>query len=123
MFKPNCLKSSPADDKDFITAYDVEAAVKKVRFTPYSFWSSNNWSSPTSFIMGGTTVTAASAFNSSAQVGYHSNFELAWEVGFGESGTSDENLLWERSYSVHELYLTFNAATPLQTIRLKHGSG
>lgn len=112
VFKPNCLKSSPADDKDFITAYDVEAAVKKVRFTPYSFWSSNNWSSPTSFIMGGTTVTAASAFNSSAQVGYHSNFELAWEVGFGESGTSDENLLWERSYSVHELYLTFNAATP-----------
>ncbi len=112
VFKPNCLKSSPVDDKDFITAYDVEAAVKKVRFTPYSFWSSNNWSSPTSFNMGGTTVTAASTFNSSAQVGYHSSFELAWEVGFGESGTSEDNLSWERSYSEHELYLTYNAATP-----------
>ena len=112
VFKPNCLKSSPVNDKDFIIAYDVEAAVKKIRFAPYSSGGTNNWSSPTNFNMAGTTVTAANPFHSSPQVGYHSSFELAWEVGFGESGTSDDNLLWERSYSEHELYLTYNASTP-----------
>lgn len=112
VFKPNCLKSSPVNDKDFIIAYDVEAAVKKIRFAPYSSGGINNWSSPTNFNMAGTTVTAANPFHSSPQVGYHSSFELAWEVGFGESGTSDDNLLWERSYSEHELYLTYNASTP-----------
>lgn len=112
VFKPNCLKSSPVNDKDFITAYDVEAAVKKIRFAPYSSGGTNNWSSPTNFNMAGTTVTAANPFHSSPQVGYHSSFELAWEVGFGESGTSDDNLSWERSYSEHELYLTYNASTP-----------
>lgn len=112
VFKPNCLKSNPANDKDFITAYDVEAAVKKVRFTPYSFWSwGNDWSTPIALNMGGTSVTAASAFNSSAKVGYDGGFELAWEVGFGEAGTADGSLSWQRSYSKHELYLTYNAAT------------
>lgn len=112
VFKPNCLKSNPANDKDFITAYDVEAAVKKVRFTPYSFWSwGNDWSTPVTLSMGGTSVTAANALSSSAKVGYDGSFELAWEVGFGEAGTADGSLSWERSYSEHELHLTFNAAT------------
>lgn len=109
VFKPNCRNS---DDTDFISAYDVEADVKKVRFTPYSFWSwGNDWSTPIILNMGGTSVTAISAFNSSPKVGYDSSFELAWEVGFGEAGTADDSLSWERSYSEHELYLTYNAAT------------
>ncbi|MDR0933316.1 MAG: hypothetical protein LBM70_09915 [Victivallales bacterium] len=107
VFRPDCRNSA---DTDFISAYDVEAAVKKVRFTPYSFWSSNNWSTPVALNMGNTSVTAASAFKSAAEVGYDDGFELAWEVGFGEAGTADANLSWERSYSEHELYLTYNAA-------------
>lgn len=39
----------------------------------------------------------------------HEDYELAWEVGFGESGTVDEGLSWHRSWSQHELYLTYKA--------------
>ena len=104
VFKPNCWNGN---NTDFISAYDVEAAVKKLRFTPYSFWSLNDWSNPVNFDMNGTTVTAAGPFSSTAKVGYHNSFELAWEVGFGEAGTPDSNLSWERCYTEHELYLTF----------------
>ena len=109
VFKPNCRNSN---NTDFISAYDVEAAVKKLRFTPYLSENSNDWSNPVNFNMSGTTVTAAGPFSSTAKVSYHNSFELAWEVGFGEAGTSDSNLLWERSYSEHELYLTFKKALP-----------
>ena len=87
--------------------YDVEAAVKKLRFTPYSFGTLDNWSNPVNFNMSGTEVTAAKPLRDKAEVGYHNCYELAWEVGFGEAGTPDSNLSWERCYTEHELYLTF----------------
>ena len=40
---------------------------------------------------------------------------MAWEVGFGEAGTPDSNLSWERCYTEHELYLTWKQAPPQET--------
>lgn len=59
--------------------------------------------------MSGTEVTAAKPLRDKAEVGYHNCYELAWEVGFGEAGTTDSNLSWERCYTEHELYLTLSA--------------
>ena len=95
--------------------YDVEAAVKKLRFTPYSFGTLDNWSNPVNFNMSGTEVTAAKPLRDKAEVGYHNCYELAWEVGFGEAGTPDSNLSWERCYTEHELYLTWRQAPPQKT--------
>ena len=107
VFLPNCTKvSNPAER---IGAYDAEAAVQKLRFAPNNSIWSWDWSAPVPFNMGGTAVTAASPFRSAAEVGYEDDYELAWEVGFGEAGTADDDLAWNRSSSDHELYLTYNA--------------
>jgi len=110
VFLPNCTKvSNPAE---LISGYDAEAFVKKLRYAPNdSFWSWN-WSVPVGFNMRGTTVTAAKPFRSNPEVGYEGDYELAWEVGFGESGTPDDGLVWHRSRSNHELYLTYKVECP-----------
>lgn len=107
VFLPDCMMVS--DPAQRISAYDAEAAVQKLRFAPNTSIWGWDWSAPVLFNMGGTAVTAASPFRSAAEVGYESNYELAWEVGFGEAGTADGGLAWHRSRSNHELYLTYNA--------------
>jgi len=67
------------------------------------------WSDPVDFAMGGTTVTAKNPFRSASEVGYESSLPLAWEVGFGETVN---DLTWKRSYSQHEIYLTYKAEVP-----------
>ena len=110
VFLPDCTKvSNPAER---ISDYDVEAAVKKLRFAPNDSLWSWSWSTPVPFNMSGTAVTAANPFRSAPEVGYEGDYELAWEVGFGEAGTADNNLAWHRSRSNHELYLTYKAEVP-----------
>ena len=111
VFKPYCTKESKPNE--FIDDYDAFAPVQKLRFSPDNgFFSGWDWSTPTNFIMSGTTVTAAKPFKPAFEVGYESEYELAWEVGFGEAGTTDNNLAWKRSSSEHELYLTYKVAVP-----------
>ncbi|MBQ6339307.1 MAG: hypothetical protein IJI36_09190 [Kiritimatiellae bacterium] len=110
VFLPDCTKvSNPAER---ISDYDVEAAVKKLRFAPNDSLWSWSWSTPVPFNMSGTAVTAANPFRSAPEVGYEGDYELAWEVGFGEAGTADNNLAWHRSRSNHELYLTYKVECP-----------
>ena len=110
VFLPDCTKvSNPAER---ISDYDVEAAVKKLRFAPNDSLWSWSWSTPVPFNMSGTAVTAANPFRSAPEVGYEGDYELAWEVGFGEAGTADNNLAWHRSRSDHELYLTYKVECP-----------
>ena len=62
-------------------------------------------------------MTSASPFKSAPEVGYEDAYELAWEVGFGEAGTTDDDLAWKRSRSEHELYLTYKAeASSYETV-------
>lgn len=110
VFLANCTKVS--NPTELIDGYDVVAAVQKLRFAPNDSPWSWNWSDPVSFRMNGTTVTAAQPFKAAPEVGYVDDYELAWEVGFGEAGTADDNLAWHRSRSNHELYLTYKAEVP-----------
>ncbi len=105
VFLPACTKVSSR--AEFISDFDVTSAVQKVRFAPNNRLFGWDWSAPAVFNKSGSSVTAANPFRDSAEVGYEDEYELAWEVGFGESGTSDDNLSWHRSYSQHELYLTY----------------
>lgn len=107
MFLPSCSKVS--NPGEYISSFDAEAAVQKLRFAPNNRLFGWDWSTPVAFNKNGTQVTAASPFRSSAEVGYESEYELAWEVGFGEQGTADDGLSWHRSRSQHELYLTYRA--------------
>lgn len=107
VFLPVCAKVSNPDE--YISSFDAEAAVQKLRFAPNNRLFGWDWSTPVAFNKNGTQVTAASPFRSSAEVGYESEYELAWEVGFGEHGTADDGLSWHRSRSQHELYLTYKA--------------
>ena len=106
-FLPTCTKVS--NPGEYISAFDADAAVQKLRFAPNNRLFGWDWSAPVAFNKNGTQVTAASPFRSSAEVGYESEYELAWEVGFGEQGTADDDLSWHRSRSQHELYLTYRA--------------
>ena len=107
MSATSVFKLNYKDSQGNYVTYDAEAVVKKLRFAPYL--DLNDWSTPVNFNMDGTEVTAASPFKPSSQVGYYECYKLAWEVGFGEAGTTDSNLSWERCYTEHELYLTLNA--------------
>ena len=95
-----------------ISNFDVEAAVKKVRFAwNDSFWGWG-WSVPVTYGDGTVTLTASHPFESSPKVRYDAAAELAWEVGFGEQNAQNEDLSWLRSSSHHELHLTYKP-TPL----------
>ncbi len=96
-----------------ISNFDVEAAVKKVRFAwNDSFWSWG-WSVPVTYGDGTVTLTASHPFESSPKVRYDAAAELAWEVGFGEQNAQNEDLSWLRSSSHHELHLTYRASVPM----------
>jgi len=92
-------------------SYDVTSTTTKLRFTPYTLLSSNDWAY-SDFTLNGNSVAANNQFYYSYQVGYKSNLQLAWEVGFGES---EDSLEWYRSYSENEFYLTKMAPTTSDT--------
>lgn len=107
LFLPSCTKVS--NPGEYIPEFDAEAVVQKLRFAPNDRWFGWDWSAPVAFNKNGTRVTAANPFRASAEVGYESVYELAWEVGFGELGTAIDDLSWHISRSQHELYLTYKA--------------
>ena len=106
-FKPNCLKidkegtSNPVSS-DFIQGWDVEAAVKRYRFShnnsDWSAWTETN------------PVIGKNKIKETAQVGYNLTFPIYWQYGFGETGTADGQLhAFDAGTSKHEMYLTYNA--------------
>jgi len=109
-FSNFCTKVSASTGQ--IASFDAKAAVKKVRFAWNDSFAGWNWSASTDFGTGAVTLTASRPFASSPKVYYNEAAELAWEVGFGEQGTQDDDLSWHRSSSHHELHLTYKL--PLQ---------
>lgn len=104
-FKPNCLKidkegTSNPDSSDFIQGWDVEAAVKKYRFSHDNVhWSNWTISGP---------VEDSNPISAVPKVGYNLEYQIFWEYGFGETGTDDDDSLHNVSAgtSEHEMYLT-----------------
>lgn len=102
VFKIGCTKVTAPSE--FIAQFDAEASIQKLRFAPNESLIGWNWSLPIEFCLQGMSVTASRPFKSVASVGYESEYELAWEVGFGQD---EGHISWHRSVSQHELYLTY----------------
>ena len=109
-FRIGCTKVS--DATAFIPQFDAEARIQKLRFAPDNRLFGWSWSSPVPFNAQETQVTAASPFRSVATVGYEPEYELAWEIGFGDDESVMDDLSWQRSISQHELYLTYKSNQP-----------
>jgi hypothetical protein len=106
-FKPYCFKidkevTDNPDSSDFIQGWDVEAAVKKYRFSHDNL----NWSNWT--ISG--PVEDSNPISTEAKVGYNLEYTIFWQYGFGETGTADDSLNdFSAGTSKHEMYLTYHA--------------
>lgn len=110
VFKIGCTKVT--DPTSFIPEFDAESRIKMLRFAPDEHVFSWDWSSPVQFNMQGTAVVAANPFKSVPTVGYESEYNIAWEIGFGDDENDLSNLAWHRSMSQHELYLTYRQKQP-----------
>ena len=106
-FKPNEKK---CDGTTLLqeSEYDARADVKRVRYS--IFYAPFVVSNAVNYNANGTEVGNENEYHfaGSPYVAYFPTWAIIWYIGFGENGTSDENLVWEDSYSTHELYLTYN---------------
>ena len=88
--------------------YDAVADVKRVRYSIY--YAPFVVSNAVNYNANGTEVGNENEYHfaGSPYVAYFPAWTIIWYIGFGENGTSDENLVWQDSDSTHELYLTYN---------------
>ena len=106
-FRPNEKKSDGATLLQE-SEYDAVADIKRVRYSIY--YAPFVVSNAVNYNANGTEVGSENEYHfaGSPYVAYFPAWTIIWYIGFGENGTSDENLVWKDSYSTHELYLTYN---------------